>query len=695
MKAKFAGGLLLSTIALLGFCQVYAANRPSLGAEVWIEPGQTPSQIDTWFRDLSDSHLGVARLFLMWPYIEPAPDEWNFTLYDTAFRAAEKYHIQIVATLTPNGLPPFLGGDGSQGTGVLQTENDKQLAAAYIAKVVARYRSSTALDTWLLVNEPGQGPTPNPAAINAFRKWLVKQYSSIDKMNTSWGTAFKDFEAALPPYSRKVFNRNQELDWYAFWEGYQSTELRWLADEVRKSDANHPVHLNPAGLLGNLASVSDDLPSWRPFLDTLGCSIHPAWHFGLLNRDQYALGVSYLNDLVRGSIEPKPYWVTELQGGNNIYSGHKPMDPTPQDIAQWAWTSIGAGADRIIFWLLNSRAEGLEAGEWSLLDFEGRPSARLSTAASIADIVNQHQDFFSQARPYHSPVTILLSLDTMNLEEVFNSDDDPARSRDAHIMSALGFYEAVSRSGPPPNIKYFNDYDWGEKTQRPRVAILPDVRELTEAQIHSLQTFIEDGNTLLITALTGFYGPHAKAWPLAGFPLAAITGGQLKEVYLRGKTPQVTLTAPADATLPSRLWISSIDPSSAKAIGLEDGEVIATERELPGGGRVIWIPSPIGLGAWLTDAQPLARYLQVTLNVVQSAPFTLPRAEDACLLRVLENQGAYLTILSNGAEVSKKCEINAPPGLRATTLWGPTPQGSATQPTYTLASQGTSVQLWR
>jgi beta-galactosidase len=391
MKAKLARKLLLSMMALPGLWPAYAADRPQLGAEIWIEPGQTPFQIDTWFRDLADSHMPVARLFLMWPYLESTPNEWNFTLYDAAFRAAEKYHIHIVATLTPSGLPPFLGGNGSQGGGVLPTIKDQQLAAAYIAKVVEHYRSSSALDTWLLVNEPGQGPVANPAAITAFRKWLARQYSSVNQMNAAWGTAYKRIDVAQPPDSHQIFNRNQELDWRAFWEDYQTAKLRWLADEVRKSDSKHPLHLNPAGLLNNLANVSDDLPSWRTFLDTLGCSIHPAWHFGLLNRDQYALGVSYLNDLVRGSIEPKPYWVTELQGGNNIYSGHKPMNPTPQDIAQWTWTSIGAGADRIIFWLLNSRAEGLEAGEWSLLDFQGHPSERLRTAANIANIVNQHE----------------------------------------------------------------------------------------------------------------------------------------------------------------------------------------------------------------------------------------------------------------------------------------------------------------
>lgn len=697
MKNRSFGAILLVAALLLVSGISCAAEQPLIGAEIWIEPGQTPTQINAWFRDLADADMPVARLFLVWSYLEPSPNHWNFTLYDTAFRAAEKYHVRIVATLTPSGLPPFLGGDGSQGGGVLPTNKEKQWAAAYIAKVVIHYRSSPALDTWSLVNEPGQAPTVNSAAITAFRKWLARQYSSINKMNMAWGSAYKAFDEVVPPESRETWNRNQELDWRTFWEGYQTAQLRWLANEVRKNDNDHPLHLNPAGLLSNLAGVSDNLPAWRGFLDSLGCSIHPAWHFALLSRNQYALGVSYINDLIRGSIEPKPYWVTELQGGNNIYSGIKPMDPTAQDIAQWVWTSLGAGAKRVIFWLLNARTAGQEAGEWSMLDFQGKPSVRLTTASAIAHIVNKHQRFFNAARTYRSPVTILLSLHTMTFEEVFHDGDDPARDTNAEILSALGFYEALASLGPPPRIKYFDDYNWNAVTSHPRVAVLPGVRVLTKEQIHSLNLFLSHGNTLLITGLTGFYGPHAVAWPLAGFPLSEVAGGELKEVFLRSTTPMVSLTTPPNTGLPSRLWISSINisHSSVKPIGEQDGEVIATERDLPNGGRVIWIPSPIGLGAWLTAPQPLANYLQSTLNVIKSAPFYFPKPENSCLLRVLENHGTYTTVVTNETGITKNCGLNTPTGLHPTSLWGALPQISSRQAIFSLPPRGTSVTLWR
>jgi hypothetical protein len=65
-----------------------------------------------------------------------------------------------------------------------------------------------------------------------------------------------------------------------------------------------------------------------------------------------------------------------------------------------------------------------------------------------------------------------------------------------------------------------------------RTVILPDVRALTQEQIEELDAFVHNGNTLIVTGLTGFYDPYVKAWPLAGFPLAKVTGAELKEVLL-------------------------------------------------------------------------------------------------------------------------------------------------------------------
>ncbi len=696
MKLKLA-----CCLTLLYGCAALAqtpAHLPQIGAQVWIEPGQTPSQIDGWFHELAQAHMPVARVFLMWSYLEVAPGQWDYSLYDEAFRAAEKYHVRIVATLTPSGPPTFLNGNGNQGVGYPATLEERAEAAVYIEKVVDRYRSSPALDTWLLVNEPGMQPAEYPLAVAEFRIWLTSRYADIGELNRSWSSAYAGFAEATPHVDTGSFaNTNRQIDWLEFWRVFQADQLRWIEVQVRLHDANpaHGMHVNPHALLSNMAGLSDDLPRWRPFLDSLGCSIHPAWHFGLLNRSQYALGVAYINDLVRGSIEPKPYWVTELQGGNNIYSGMKPMEPTADDVAQWVWTSVGTGADRVIFWLLNARSQGAEAGEWSLLDFQGRPSQRLETASAIAQMIDSHSDFFSAAHVVESPVSVVLSLETLTLEEEYHDADYPGRDRNAHLLAALGMYQALSQIGVSPRVKLFGDYDWRAKTATPRVAILPDARAITASQISDLEAFVDNGNTLLITGLTGFYDPHAQAWPLAGFPLTRVTGAELKEVHFVGSDVDVSLGSPA-MTLPSQLWVSSIDNHSAQVAGKRKGEIVATMRKTDNGGLVLWIPSPIGIGGWLRGTVPLAGYLKSALgHPLDGGPFRFPRPQEGCLMRVLASGNSYLSVITNGGDSPVLCEVQHRANLRSEKLWGQLPIDEGSEAVFSLGPRGTSVTLWR
>jgi beta-galactosidase len=468
------------------------AAVPQFGAQVWIEPGQTPEQIDGWFATLEQGHMPVARLFLMWSYLEPTANGWDWSLYDAAFHSAERHHVAIVATLTPSGPPAWLAGNDSQGVGVNATEQERARASEYIVKVVDRYKDSPALDTWLLLNEPGQAPVASELADAGFAPWLQGHYPDVGALNRMWGTDYANFAAVKGPAKANGWNPASEIDWSAYWRSFQTSQLAWLAAEVRKHDDRHPLHLNPHALVGNIAGWSDDLPAWRGFLDTLGCSIHPAWHFGLLPRSEFALGVSYVNDLVDGAIAPKPHWVTELQGGNNISSGGRPMEPTVDDTAQWLWTSVASGAQRTIFWLLNARRAGQEAGEWSLLDFDQHPSRRLEVATGIEKTIESHADVFASATPAEPDVTLLLSLDSLTYQLFYAANDDPARDKDQHVLELLGFYKALSRIGPPPRIKHFDDYDW-KAPGKDRVAILPDARVLTAKQIDELLRFAKSG----------------------------------------------------------------------------------------------------------------------------------------------------------------------------------------------------------
>ena len=103
--------IFLSLFALFlvvgGVATASAQERIDVGAELWIEPSQTEAEVEGWVKTMADSKMRSARAFLMWNYIETAPKVYDFHLYDALFRAAEKYGVEIEATLFCTHAPVF------------------------------------------------------------------------------------------------------------------------------------------------------------------------------------------------------------------------------------------------------------------------------------------------------------------------------------------------------------------------------------------------------------------------------------------------------------------------------------------------------------------------------------------------------------------------------------------------------------
>lgn len=673
-------------------------HRPLLGAEIITDVTATPERIDHWFELLSRYQMPLARVFI--PRTESQLEKM-----DLFFDAAEKYGVVISATL--GGLP--------------SEEN-----ANWIRRVVKRYMTRPALDSWILMNEPGVVPHPDEFATPRFRAWLKEKYKTIDVLNLAWRTCHESFDIITPDDDQLAGSgfspATPFVDWNTFWREHLGWHLNWIADVVHELDRVHPVHTNPHALAGNLAPVSLDLPSWRPFLDSLGCSMHPSWHFPLLGRDQYTFGVSYVCDMVRGAIEPKPFWITELQGGNTTYSGGRPLYPFPADLAQWLWTGIGAGIERAIFWLLNNRSASGESGEWSLLDFQQQPTERLDAAHDVARTINRHGELFDIAQPAKYPITIGLSLETMTLQQRYQqvmptqvkesgqSNFSAARSRDAHTYAVYGAYRALQELGYCPQIKHMHDLptevEAGPDAGR-GLLVLPNITALSASQAESVTRLVHAGHTALITGLTGVWDPNGRFMPLLeGFPLEQLIGATLRDIRTLDEDCQVQLQHPA-LTLPSELWVGEIRNHTANVIGSQNGWITAVHATA-GKGQVFWIPSLVDVAGWLGDGQALSKLMDYVMGRSKVlVPFRFAHRQPGCLLRVMrcnpESPGPqsdvrnttgsqYITIIANGTNKPCAVDLVHPPELRPQLLW---PEESDQVPfNWTLPARGTLVVHW-
>ena len=504
-----------------------------IGAQVWLERGMSQEQVEGYFKTLDQHHMHVARLFMMWNFMEMEPNKWDFTVFDYAFDAAAKYNVGIVATLMPNFGPTHRGFYYKTQDGVIP-KSRRQLdeSKIYIDAVVKRYQNHPALSNWMLMNEPGQLPAPDSLAMERFHGYLINKYKVISSLNSAWLTGFTDFSqiSYSPNWSGGGFTWPVSyIDWQNFWAEHLTWYLSDVASEIRKLDAKTPLHVNPHALL--------DIPhryqmtEWTKFLNSLGASIHPVWHFNDLKRHEYPFGVSFVCDLVNGAANSKPFWVTELQGGHNLYTGSQPVNPTKGEISAWLWTSISSGAEKTIYWCLNPRTQGGESGEWAMLDYDNQPSQRLKETAEIAALVEQNANFFQNARPVKDRIVVAISPETMFLQERNGKGQNQlSRQSKAHFLSVIACCKALRMKGFHPQVDKIDQIDWMEKSAKPRLVFVPHASGITDLQLQNMKNFCKLGNTLVLSGLTGIFTETEKTRWNQNSDYEQLTGLKVLEV---------------------------------------------------------------------------------------------------------------------------------------------------------------------
>jgi len=619
-------------------------SLPLIGAQVFIEPGQTPGDVENWFRILNLAGMTVCRIRMFETHMHRPDGSWDFSLYDNAFRAAEKYGVKIFATLFPADSKNSVGGEKFP-----ESEQHLKQISEYIKNIVSHFRQYGALYAWVLQNEPGNGGNmpDNAFARDSFRRWKEKQVSPI---YSSKGYMTESFET-------KRFVRDYET-WF----------LGWIAAEIKKYDPDRPLHVNNHQIFENVAEY--DFPSWRKFLTTLGASAHPSWHFGYFNRNQYAVALAANCDIIRSGAGNIPFWITELQGGNNIYSGNVPICPTKEEITQWLWTGIMSGADGIIFWTLNPRGTADEAGEWAMITFQNEPSDRLTAASKVIKTLASNPGIFSNTVPIESNIHILYSRESLWAESrsQMRGEKIEGRSAGGVMKSALAYYEALSENGIGCNFGEMNEFDWSKNNYERNTIILAHQISIPSVYWEKLEGFVNRGGKLVVSGLTGFFDENMHNIMKTGFPLEKLFGGNLREVIHVGDKFEIELENP-ELQLPAHLWRGTIKNNTADIIGTWGYEIIATRNHF-GRGEVVWIPSLIGLGARRVNNQPLSELLRVEADQsISDIPVRFKKQEPGVMMRTLRSGKSLLSVVINKNPERRNIEIETTGNLKPVLLF--------------------------
>jgi beta-galactosidase len=195
-----------------------------------------------------------------------------------------------------------------------------------------------------------------------------------------------------------------------------------------------------------------------------------------------------------------------------------------------------------------------------------------------------------------------------------------------------------------------------------------------------------------MSGLSGLTNEKTEAWVFQGFPFQEFLGANLKEYRWIDEVFTIDLQEPP-LSLPAHIWEGDIENISANVIGSHDGRITAIENNYKKG-KAIWIPSLLGLGAWIDNNAPLAELLlDITKTETENMPFRFAGHQEGCLMRILQKGEQYVTIVTNGKQEPNSCLMEMRKNMSPEVLWGDT--NNLSDKEIKLGPLETSVILWK
>ncbi len=602
-----------------------AQQVPLFGAQVFIEPGQTDRETEGWFRTMSENGMAICRIRMFESYMRQPGGTWDFSLFDRAFDYAEKYDIKVMGTFFPATEKTDIGGWKFP-----ETEEQLQQFAEFIKALTTHYKDHKALHAWVLINEPGGGLSDTPFSRMMKKKWL-QEHPQKESVENGYPVLVDLQEGRFAQYMT-------------------SWMLQWIANEVRKHDSDVHLHVNPHAIFQLLPEF--DFTQWRSFLNSLGGSAHASWHFYQFERPEYALAMSLNCEILRAGAGPLPWLMTELQGGNNTYSGSRPMNPTPEEVIQWLWLVMATEGKGSIFWTLNPRASGVESGEWALLDFQHQPTERVAAIHRVSQSVRAHSAIIGNLKKVDPGVTLLYVRESLWAERAITEGRPSASDgRVSGLLDLFGYFKAFSAQGITPNVAAIEEYDFEADDFSGQSIVLANQIALPRAYREVLEGFVRKGGTLWVGGLTGYYDEDVHNQMLTGFPYSNLFGGNISEFRYIDQPYTYTLQD-FEQAIPTTGWMGLIKPEQKAEILSQHNELATAIRYAYGKGKVIWVPSLLGRAAWEGNAMPLSEYLQEHM-LKDQPPFAFTKYQSDILMKTLRSGEKMVTVLINKSAEKK------------------------------------------
>ncbi len=506
----------------------------------WYPEEHDPATWPEYARLMGAAGLSVSRIGeFAWDRMEPREGVYDFQWLDDAFALLDAQGVRVLLC-TPTAVPPqwacaaypdiYPVTDGGRVMGFggrrytcPTSPNYLRLSEAIAGAMGERFGQDARVMGWQLDNEFGHPFCFCDRCLGEFQAWNQRRFGTIaafnDAMvNSFWGQTLTGFNQVMFP---TTYNHP------GLWQLYH----RFFSDMTIACYARQAAALRAAGVRQPI--TTNIMPTWYGYDHE-----EMARHFDVIGVDHYGLnpdvifGEPFLDEAFvqaysRGLLPGKPIWFHEFQWGKGC--GRGSYLPLPGQVRWGALTQIGMGANLISFFRVDVPPHGAERDAFGLLGPDVQPGRIYPEVAALGSELMELQQTLDGAVPAPAEVAVLFTFQN-HVEYARNNriPDTAGQFGNGYGMHLAKHFGAIARQNIPCDVVY-PDADFSAYN----VIIAPALYVLPESLAAKLACFVEDGGTLLLTALSGVVDEHGKMHdaPAPG-PLRAAAGVDVRDSAL-------------------------------------------------------------------------------------------------------------------------------------------------------------------
>ena len=590
-----------------------------------------------------------------WALLQPAPGVYDFGWLDRNLDLLHDAGIRVdLGTPTvvppawfyrahPDALPVTEDGVrlefGSRGA-ICHSNADYRAAAANITtKLAERYGDHPALAMWHVHNEYGVPASACYCESCAahFRRWLEREYGTVDGVNEAWGTAFwgqhyAAFDEINPPRrTPTVGNPAQALDYRRFADATMRENFTAERDILHRLSPGVPVTTNFMTALSQCDSV--DYWAWGREADLVTND-----HYLITDGRRTHVNLAMAADLTRSVAGGAPWLLLEHSTSGVNWQPRNPAK-APGQMARNSLAHVARGSDGAMFFQWRQSRRGAEKFHSAMLPHGGTETRVFREVTELGAAI----DSLAPVRGTRTEADAAVLWDwhswwAQNLDWRPSEDHDARERADAYYEALYDHHLTVDFAHPEADLSRYP------------LVVVPALYLMTEAAGSNLREYVENGGTLVVSYFSGIVDEHdaVHEGPYPG-ALRDVLGLTVEEFspLLRGE--RVRLDGPDGAGLDADVWTEFVVPRGAETVwtyadGLTAGRPAVTRHRL-GEGTAWYVSTRL-------DAEGLATLLGRAAEDARIAPRgDLPR--DVEVVRRTGESGTFLFAINHTATDAK------------------------------------------